>query len=62
VPTLVLLAERGGPVTPEVRARAAQLDNPCVDLRVVEGAGHCVRRDRPDAYHALVDPWLADRA
>ena len=61
VPTLVLLAERGGPVTPEVRARAAQLDNPQVDIRVVEGAGHCIRRDRPDAYHGLVDRWLADQ-
>ena len=47
VPTLVLLAQRGGPVTPEVRARAAQLDNPHVDIRVVDGAGHCIRRDRP---------------
>jgi pimeloyl-ACP methyl ester carboxylesterase len=61
VPTLVLLAQRGGPVTPEVRARAAQLDNPHVDIRVVDGAGHSIRRDRPDAYHALVDPWLADQ-
>lgn len=59
VPTLVLLAERGGPVSPSVRARAAALANPHVDIRVVEGAGHCVRRDRADAFHALVDPWLA---
>jgi pimeloyl-ACP methyl ester carboxylesterase len=58
VPTLVLLAGEGGPVTPEARARAARLANPCVDIRVVEGAGHCIRRDRPDDYHALVDPWL----
>jgi hypothetical protein len=25
-------------------------------------AGHCVRRDVPETYHALVDPWLAQRA
>jgi pimeloyl-ACP methyl ester carboxylesterase len=59
VPTLVQLAERGGPVTPAVRARAAELGNPHVQIRVVDGAGHCIRRDRGDAYHALVDPWLA---
>ena len=62
VPTLVLLAERGGPVTPAVRERAAELANPHVHLRVVDGAGHCVRRDRTEAFHAVVDPWLAARA
>ncbi|WP_406831767.1 alpha/beta hydrolase [Pedococcus sp. KACC 23699] len=62
VPTLVLLAERGGPVTPQVRARAAELDNPHVDLRVVPGSGHCIRRDTADGYHALVDPFLATHA
>ena len=61
-PALVLLAERGGPVSPPVRARAAQVANPLVDIRVVEGAGHCVRRDRTEAFHALVDPWLAAHA
>jgi pimeloyl-ACP methyl ester carboxylesterase len=62
VPTLVLLAEQGGPVTPRVRARATELANPHVDIRVVQGAGHCVRRDQAQAYHALVDPWLASHA
>ena len=59
MPALVLLAEQGGPVGPAVRARAAELVNPHVDIRVVDGAGHCIRRDRGDAFHALVDPWLA---
>lgn len=58
VPTLVLLAERGGPVSPAVRARAAELANPHVRIRVVEGAGHCIRRDRTEDFHALVDPFL----
>ena len=62
VPTLVLLAERGGPVSPAVRGRAAELANPHVDIRVVDGAGHCVRRDRTEEFHAVVDPWLAARA
>jgi pimeloyl-ACP methyl ester carboxylesterase len=59
VPTLVLLAERGGPVSPEVREQAARIGNTHLGIRVVEGAGHCIRRDRGDAYHALVDPFLA---
>jgi pimeloyl-ACP methyl ester carboxylesterase len=59
VPTLVLLAERGGPVLPEVRQRAARIDNPHLDIRVVLGTGHCIRRDDADAYHAVVDPFLA---
>ncbi|SDP24892.1 Pimeloyl-ACP methyl ester carboxylesterase [Pedococcus dokdonensis] len=58
VPTLVLLAERGGPVTPAVRARAAGLANPQVQIRVVEGAGHCIRRDRAEDFHAVVDRFL----
>jgi pimeloyl-ACP methyl ester carboxylesterase len=59
VPTLALLAERGGPVLPLVRATAAELGNPYVDIQVVPGTGHCIRRDDADAYHALVDPFLA---
>lgn len=62
VPTLVLLAGLGGPVTPQARARAAEIDNPHLDLRVVPGSGHCIRRDVPDAFHALVDPFVAAHA
>ena len=36
--------------------------NPRFDVQVVEGAAHCVRRDRSDAFHAVVDPWLAEQA
>lgn len=60
VPTLVLLAGRGGPVTPQARARASRIDNPRLEIRVVPDSGHCIRRDRPEAYHALVDPFLAE--
>jgi pimeloyl-ACP methyl ester carboxylesterase len=62
VPTLVLLAGSGGPVSPQARARAAQLANPHLDLHVVAGTGHCIRRDDSAAYHALVDPFLAEHA
>jgi len=62
VPTLVLLAGRGGPVSPQARQRAAGLGNPQLDLHVVPGTGHCIRRDDAAAYHALVDPFLAEHA
>ena len=35
--------------------------NPAIEIVVVDGAGHCVRRDRGDAFHAVVDPWIAAR-
>ena len=62
VPTLALLAGRGGPVSPEARARAAEIDNPHVEILVVPDSGHCIRRDVPEAYHSLVDPFLAEHA
>jgi pimeloyl-ACP methyl ester carboxylesterase len=33
--------------------------NDCLDLEIIAGAGHCVRRDRPEAFHTVVDPWIA---
>lgn len=36
------------------------LANPQLTIRKVDGAGHCIRRTRTEAYHAIVDPWLAD--
>jgi pimeloyl-ACP methyl ester carboxylesterase len=40
----------------EVGMRAAW---PSLEVRRLEGAGHCVRRDRQDVFYALVDEWLA---
>ncbi len=34
---------------------------PTIEVVVVPGAAHCVRRDQADAFHAVVDPWLAAR-
>ncbi len=33
---------------------------PGVRVEIVQGAEHCVRRTRTEAFHALVDPWLAE--
>ena len=40
----------------------AALGNPALEVHVIEGAGHGIRRERGDAFHALVDPWLAAHA
>jgi pimeloyl-ACP methyl ester carboxylesterase len=45
--------------TPVV-ARARALGNASVRIELLHDAGHCIRRDRPEAYHALVDPFLVD--
>lgn len=58
VPTLVLIGSRSTLLGDRIRARAEALANPHVQISTV-AAGHCVRRDAPEAYHALVDPWLA---
>ncbi|HEV7148309.1 MAG TPA: alpha/beta fold hydrolase [Pedococcus sp.] len=58
VPTLVLVGSRSSLLGDSVRDRAERLANPEVTLRVLD-AGHCIRRDVPDEYHRVVDPWLA---
>ena len=45
-------------VGPLSRQRLAELDNPHIEVAVVPGAGHTVRRDCADAYHQIVDPWI----
>jgi pimeloyl-ACP methyl ester carboxylesterase len=44
-------------VSPE---QEAEMVAACPSLTVsrLEGAGHCVRRDRPDLYYRVVDDWL----
>lgn len=61
VPTLVVTGDGEVVVDEPTVAEISELGNPAVQLRVVTGAGHCVRRDRAEAFHALVDPWLAAR-
>ena len=45
-------------VGPLSRQRLAELDNHHLEVAVVPGAGHTVRRDCADAYHQIVDPWI----
>ncbi|MDO4900986.1 alpha/beta fold hydrolase [Actinomyces sp.] len=60
VPTLLVTGDRPGaarvgPAGLEVLSRIA---NPHVDTALVPGAGHDVRRTRPEGFWAAVDPWL----
>ena len=43
------------------RAVVAEMANPAIEVVVVPGAGHYVRHQQTEAFHAVVDPWLAAR-
>lgn len=58
-PTLLVTGGRDVIVHSRVRDEITRLENPALELHVVDDAAHCVRRDRGDAFHAAVDPWLA---
>lgn len=59
-PTLVVTGTHET-IIPRSRAIIEAIANPAIEIVVVDGAGHCVRRDRGDAFHAVVDPWIAAR-
>ena len=58
VPTLVVLG-RQGIWTDEGIEELHEVGSDRIRIEIVEDAAHCVRRDQPDAFHALVDPWVA---
>lgn len=60
-PTLLVMGSREQDVlvTALSRQRLAELGNHHIEVAVVRGAGHTVRRDRADDYHQVVDPWIA---
>lgn len=59
VPALVVTGTDGAIWTGDLLTRLRAVDNSHVEIAVVRKAGHCVRRDRGDDFHAVVDPWLA---
>lgn len=63
-PTLLVTGSRDDAVIvgPLSRQRLAELDNQHIEVVVVPEAGHTVRRDCSDAYHQVVDPWIAQGA
>ena len=54
-PTLYL-APRRSDMAPD----PTEVTNPLVRLVLLDGVGHCVRRDAPEAYHRLVDPFIEE--
>jgi len=60
-PTLLVTGGRDDQVLvgPLSRQRLAEFGNQHIEVAVVPGAGHTVRRDCTDAYHRIVDPWIA---
>jgi pimeloyl-ACP methyl ester carboxylesterase len=59
-PTLVVVGRRSTLLPEPVLLRAKEIDNPNLRIEALD-ADHCVRRDVPPEFHALVDPWLADQ-
>ena len=59
-PTLLVTGDRDDQVLvgPISRQRLAELGNHHIEVAVVPGAWHTVRRDCADAYHQIVDPWI----
>ncbi len=55
IPTLYL-APRHGDMAPD----PSDVTNPLVRLVLIDGVGHCVRRDAPETYHGLVDPFIEE--
>jgi pimeloyl-ACP methyl ester carboxylesterase len=62
-PTLLVTGSRQDAVLVSVqsRERLAGLGNRHIEVAVVPGAGHTVRRDCAVAYHQIVDPWIRER-
>lgn len=60
VPTLLVTGTDDVIVDGDMRREVARI-NPQVRVAVIEGAGHSTRRDRSDEFHALADPWIAER-
>jgi len=60
-PTLLITGARDDQVLvgPLSRQRLAELGNQHIEVVVVPGAGHTVRRDCTDVFHQIVDPWIA---
>jgi pimeloyl-ACP methyl ester carboxylesterase len=61
VPTLLLTGGKLDEVivSPDLERQWLETAPHHLTVRRLEGAGHCVRRDRQDAFYAAVDHWLA---
>ncbi len=61
MPTLIVTGTEGVIIDHSQMAEIESIGNPRVQIEVIEGAGHCVRRDRTEVFHAVVDTWISER-
>ncbi len=61
-PTLLVTGDGEVVVGAEVESLLTSAANPHLRLERVAGAGHCVRREQPEAFYALVDAFLGAAA
>ncbi len=61
VPTLVVSGDRVGEIVidDQTGKDIVALGNPLVTVVRIPDAGHCIRREQPQRYYALVDDWLS---
>jgi pimeloyl-ACP methyl ester carboxylesterase len=57
-PTLLVTGDDDVITGPASRAVVAEIANPAIEVVVIPDAGHYVRHQQGDAFHAVVDPWL----
>ena len=58
VPTLIVTGTDRVVLRGEYLTNITRRANPRISTAVVVGAPHCVRRTRPERFHAVTDPWL----
>ncbi len=61
VPALLVSGDQDVIWMPPMLKRLGAVGNPHIEVGIVTGAQHCVRRDNPEGFHALVDPWIASQ-
>lgn len=61
VPTLLVSGDRADEivVSETMSAGIEGFGNPLVTFVRITDAGHCIRREQPEAYYRLVDDWLS---
>jgi pimeloyl-ACP methyl ester carboxylesterase len=62
VPALLLTCDDPLLWDDEGRAALVGIGNPHLRVERVAGADHCIRRSRPEPFHELVDPFLAEHS
>jgi pimeloyl-ACP methyl ester carboxylesterase len=60
VPTLVVSGDRPDEIVVDAAMEDGinRIGNPLVTVVRIPASGHCIRREQPAAYYALVDEWL----